>query len=61
MVQIIKNVRTMRVIALGIVCAALFSFTKPFGGEGFEIYLNNKLVLQHYGTPTKIVKNLPTG
>ena len=58
MLQIIKNARTMRVIALCIVCATLFSFTKPFGGEGFEIYLNNKLVLQHYGTPTKIVKNL---
>jgi hypothetical protein len=58
MLQIIRNAKSVKVIALGAVCAALFSFNTPFGGEGFEIYLNNKLVVQHYGTPTKAVKNL---
>lgn len=29
-------------------CTALFSFTK-FGGEGYEIYLNNKVMIQKYG------------
>ena len=29
-----------------------------FGGEGFEVYLNNKLVLQQYGEEMKAVKTL---
>lgn len=58
MLQIIRNTKAVKVIALGALCATLFSFNTRFGGEGFEIYLNNKLVLQHYGTPTKAVKNL---
>ncbi len=28
---------------------SLLSFTTKFGGEGFEVYLNNKLVLQRFG------------
>lgn len=43
--------------------AILFSFTKKtaenvFGGEGFEIYLNNKLVLQQFGSKMNEVKNI---
>ena len=39
--------RTMLLVAL---CATLFSFSDRKGGEGFEIYINGKLVLQQYGT-----------
>src|SRR6188768_4498563 len=41
--------------------AALFSFSTTknnFGGEGFEVHLNDKLVLQQYGKEMDIVKNL---
>jgi hypothetical protein len=39
-------------------CFTLFSFSEPKGGEGFEIYLNNKLVLQQYGSQLNAVKSL---
>jgi len=41
------------------ICDALFSFSSPSGGEGFEIYLNNKLVMQQFGSPTTTIKNVP--
>jgi hypothetical protein len=34
------------------------SYKNNFGGEGFEVYLNDKLVLQQYGKEMDIVKNL---
>jgi len=43
------------------ISAALFSFTSTksnFGGEGFEVYLNDKLVLQQYGKEMDQIKNL---
>lgn len=43
------------------ISVALFSFSsakKNFGGEGFEVYLNNKLVLQQYGKDMDQIKNL---
>lgn len=36
----------------------LLSFTNNKGGEGFEIYLNSKLVLQQFGSQLNNVKNL---
>jgi hypothetical protein len=39
-------------------CFTLFSFTDRKGGEGFEIYLNNKLVLQQFGNQLNTVKSL---
>jgi hypothetical protein len=39
-------------------CFALLSFSNGKGGEGFEIYLNNKLVLQQYGNQLNTVKSL---
>ncbi len=39
--------------------AILLSFTsRNAGGEGFEIYLNNKLVLEQYGSKMDVVKTL---
>ena len=50
--------------SLIMLCTVLFSFTFKtaetiFGGEGFEVYLNNKLILQQYGkdlTTAKMIK-----
>jgi hypothetical protein len=38
--------------------AFLFSFTAKPGGEGFEVFLNNKVVLQQFGSAMKTVKTL---
>ena len=40
------------------VAAALLSFSANFGGEGFEISLNGKIVLQQYGKDLYNVKSL---
>lgn len=34
------------------------SFSGPFGGEGFEIFLNNKLVVQQFGSKMDDIKNI---
>ncbi len=47
--------KTMALFAIGI---ALFSFSPKPGGEGFEIFLNNKVVLQQYGKDINTVKSL---
>ena len=36
----------------------LFPYSNNFGGEGFEVYLNDKLVLQQYGEKMNTVKTL---
>ena len=36
----------------------LLSFTSPKGGEGFEIYVNNKLLLQQFGKEMNTVKTV---
>lgn len=46
------------IIAAFTVLAGLFSFSKPLGGEGFEIYLNNKLMLQQFGSQMVSTKSL---
>lgn len=38
-----------KTFSLLLIGTALFSFTSLPGGEGFEVYLNNKLILQRYG------------
>lgn len=49
--------------SLIMLCIVLFSFTfktteSIFGGEGFEVYLNNKLVLQQFGKEINKVETL---
>ena len=39
-------------------CTTLFSFLSKPGGEGFEIYLNNKVVLQQFGGDMNTVESL---
>jgi hypothetical protein len=47
--------------ALPALCIAIFAFSFPFGGEGFEIYINNKLVMQQFGKEMNSVKTLDLG
>lgn len=46
--------KTMMLVAMA---ATLLSFTN-FGGEGFEIFLNNKVVIQRYGNSLNTVQQL---
>ena len=39
-------------------CATLFSFTPKFGGEGFQVYVNNKMVLERYGSQMDNIQTL---
>lgn len=47
-----------KTLALIAVATVLFSFTPNFGGEGFEILVNGKIVLQKYGGDMDNVKFL---
>ena len=38
--------------------AALYSFSPSFGGEGFELSLNGKVILQQFGKDLNTVKTL---
>ena len=50
-----KGIKLLTVVAI---CAMLFSFSSPWGGEGFQIFLNNKVVLQQFGNDMNVVKTL---
>ncbi len=45
-------------VVLVTTCFTLLSFTSPKGGEGFEIYLDNKVVLQKFGNQMNTVSVL---
>lgn len=45
-------------IAMMAVSATLLSFSPKKGGEGFEISLNNKIVIQQFGSDMNNVKSL---
>ncbi len=49
---------TSKIMALLFICTTLFAFTAKPGGESFEIYLNNKLVLQRFGNKIDDIKSL---
>lgn len=53
-----KTKRIFSVAGLLAIAITLFSFAGKTGGEGFEIYLNNKVVLQQFGNEMKVVKTL---
>jgi hypothetical protein len=55
-----KMFKKIPVMASLMMCLSVFflSFTSPAGGEGFEIYLNNKLVLQQFGKDLNTVKTV---
>ena len=39
-------------------CVAILGFKGPEGGEGFEIYMSGKLVMQQFGNQMNTVKSL---
>lgn len=45
-------------LVMAVASIAFFSFTNKPGGEGFEIYLNNKVVLQQFGSKMDDIKSL---
>jgi hypothetical protein len=47
-----------KTVAFAAICATLFSFSPKPGGEGFEISLNSKIVLQQFGSQMDAVKSL---
>jgi hypothetical protein len=47
-----------KTLTLVVIATTLFSFTSNFGGEGFEISLNDKVVLQQFGKEMEVVKTL---
>jgi len=47
--------KTMMLVAIG---ATLLSFSTKPGGEGFEISLNNKVMIQRYGSDINTVNSL---
>lgn len=53
------NTKTMlTAVLLLAVSSFMYSFTSPTGGEGFEIYIDNKLVLQQFNQQMKHTKNI---
>ena len=58
MVTIVSKAKAFKRLAGIALCATLFSFSTGAGGEGFEIYLNNKVVLQQYGSDMNTIKTL---
>ncbi|HMU46917.1 MAG TPA: hypothetical protein PKC72_11140 [Chitinophagaceae bacterium] len=56
-----KNLNFKPLMAIAILFSSftfLSSFSSLPGGEGFEIYLNNKLVLQQFGTKMNDIKSI---
>lgn len=58
MSSFISRLKIIKRLAGVALCTILLSFSTGSGGEGFEIYLNSKLVLQQYGRDMNIVKTL---
>jgi len=58
MLAIISKSTALKRLAALTLCATVFSFSNIPGGEGFEIYLNNKVVLQQFGSNMNTVKTL---
>ena len=52
-----KSIISKSMLVLAI-CATLVSFRNKPGGEGFEIFLNNKVVVQQFGNDMSKVKNI---
>ena len=59
MKQIMSKPTAIKWSILIALCAILFSFSSRPGAHSFEIYVNNKLVLQHYVNDKKEVPSLP--
>ena len=47
-----------KTLVMATVCVTIFSFVPNPGGEGFEISLNNKVMIQQYGSDMNNLKSL---
>lgn len=47
-----------KTFSLMVIAATLSAFSSPAGGEGFEVYLNNKLILQKFGKSMNSVQTI---
>lgn len=56
--MLVSKTKTPKMLVAGLILTSLLSFTVKPGGEGFEIYLDNKLVVQRYGSEINSVQNL---
>jgi len=56
-VHVMKSIIS-RTLALLAICTTLFSFSPKPGAEGFEIYLDSKLLVQSYGSDMNTVQSL---
>lgn len=54
-----KTGKSLVILSVMAIVSFFCSFTSPAGGEGFEIYLDNKLVIQQFNQDMKNLKNLP--
>lgn len=53
-----KKTNTIKAFALGILFSSLASFTVKPGGEGFQIYINNKLAVEKFGNQLNTVSTI---
>jgi sporulation protein YlmC with PRC-barrel domain len=58
MQQISSKFIAIRTIAFAVISTAILSFSGKFGGDVFEIYLNNKLISQQFVSRHEAVKTL---
>jgi hypothetical protein len=58
MLATISKTKAIKMLGVFGICAMLFSFSSRWGGEGFQIFLNNKVVLQQFGNDMNVIKTL---
>lgn len=58
MKQVTKTTRIFSLMSLLVIGSIISSFTAMPGGEGFEIYLDNKVIMQRFGKELNTVQAL---
>lgn len=58
MLSFISKAKALQIFAVAAICVTLFSFSSRKGGEMFEVYLNNKLLIQQHINATNTVKSI---
>lgn len=58
MKHISSKMKAFYAIALVTLSVTVSSFTEKSGGEGFEVYLNNRLLVQQFGTKMSTVHSI---
>ena len=58
MSAIITNRNAVKKLAGLFLFTILMSFSNGFGGEGFQVYLNNKVVFEQFGSKMDVIQTL---